>query len=67
MLTDEGEGAMPEIVFKIIQKALAGDIANVKEYSLLLADQLEESGEDLQAGLLRRSVHGELQGIIKNA
>ena len=56
---------MPEIVFKIILKALAGDIANVREYSLLLADELEESGATYQAELLRKSVKGELQGIIK--
>ena len=56
---------MPEIAFKIIQRALAGDIANVKEYSLLLADELEESGEKYDAELLRRAVKGELQGIIK--
>ena len=58
---------MPEIAFKIILKALAGDIATVKEYSLLLADELEESGESYKAELLRRSVKGALQGIIKNA
>ena len=42
---------MSEIVFKIIQRALAGDIANVKEYALLLADELAESGESYQAEL----------------
>ena len=56
---------MPEIVFKIILKALAGDIANVREYSLLLAHELEDNGERYQAELLRRSVNGELQGIIE--